>query len=231
MDDHEDPLHFEAQIALLPFYVNGTLGAKEREFLEAALRQSADLRAELEAEQAIATRIKTGGLAMTTSKPDNEGSRLEGLMEKIGSEVPLAAEPLRVSADIPSPEKVRLLMSYLNPTRWHPAIALTLAVAVMAQGAYIGGQSGRIDTLEKQNFELASGPCAQDGKGSIQMEIKEAASWKDVSGLLDAEGLSIVRSGDFGTLTLGSAKKDAELTAQIERLRKSPLIANAEPAA
>ena len=230
MSGNDEPEDIKALAELLPFYANGTLDSSGRNRVELGLQRSAWLRDEFEAEQRLASRIKAEGEKMTQGG-DMSAERLNALMEKIDGEAPgTAPAPQHVAQTPASPSEVRSLMSYLNPKRWHPAMALSLAFAVAVQAAVIGGQSATIASLEKENFELASGP-GQARKGAILLEVKDEALWKDVTALLDVEGLTIVESGGFGALTLASEKKGPELSAQIERLRKSPLIVSAEPAA
>jgi hypothetical protein len=123
-------------------------------------------------------------------------------------------------------------LSFLNPKRWNPALALTLALAVPAQAAVIASQTATIAGLERENFELASGPCAdRDRSGGIVLELKDDAPWKSVAELLDGEALIIVESGAFGLLTVRGEKKGAERADLINELKRSPLVASAEPEA
>lgn len=214
MPDNDD--HAELS-RLLPFYLNDRLPKSEHARLEAALAQSDALRAELDQHRKLMGLVKAGG---------------QQWADRAGCSNP-APEPevLRLTNQPELPQPVAPgLMAYLSPRNWSPAVSLALALAVMAQGAMMLWQGRTIGNLREENYQLASGkdPVAM---GAILIELKDEAKWTDVLSLLEAEGLTIAAGGDFGLLSLASDKKGAELTAQIARLRQSPLIASAEPAA
>lgn len=223
---------------LLPFYVNGTLGSDETAQIDAALATSAVLREELTVIGRLAHGVKTGGRELTHSEEgglERQASRLE----QIGTQ----PAPVYAMTSAPAPlENLGILLAFLHPKRWHPAVALTLAIAVTAQAVLIGNLSGenaqgtsKIAALEKRldevEFQLASGPGGGDvGKASIMVRLKANASWTDFETLLVDEGLTIVGGPSDGTLLLSSDSKGAVLTTQIARLRASALFETADPA-
>lgn len=229
------PTDPDALAKLLPFYVNGTIGPADRAGLETALAGSAALRAALREEEQLQARHREAVEAvLTESEPGFEG-RQAALAEQLQSEAaPVAAAAIPQSTPQSTPQSSSLFASlaFLNPRRWHPAMALCLLVAVPAQAAVIATQTGKIAWLQDENFQLASGPCDdRPPAGAIQLELAETAPWKDVAAMLDDEELSIARSGGLGVLTLKTGREGLQFKALIERLRASPLVASADPAA
>ena len=225
----EDP-EFIRLSQLLPFYVNGTLGADDTAQVDAALATSAALREELAVTGRLAQGVKTGGREMTQSE---EGD-LERQAARLGQ---IGAQPTSAPR-----ESLESLLSFLHPKRWHPAVALTLAIAVTAQAVVIGNLNGenaegtsKIAALEKRldevEFQLASGPGSGDVRNaSIMVQLRANASWAEFETLLADEGLTIIGGPSDSTLMLSSDNKGAALSAQIARLRASVLIEAADPA-
>lgn len=227
---------FEEAAKLLPFYVNGTLGAAASARIDAALATSPELRAEMAQISKLAQVVKTGGIEMTQGADASE-TRLESVIDRLDD----TPSPSLVIASPAQPSALTGFLAFLNPKRWHPAVSLGLAVAVVAQGALvvglrsdkqqsvteIAGLQKRVGDLE---FELASGPGGER-KGDLLISVKPGAPWAAVEALLGKEGLSIVGGPSDGALTLSSDATGAALGAQIGRLRVSPLIASADKAA
>jgi hypothetical protein len=221
MIERDDYAEFER---LLPFYVNGTIAPDAQVRLEAALAASAPLRAALEEERLIQAQVIAG---VESELAESEaGSEARSAMLHLRLERPTAVTPTPVSGGLAA------ALSFLNPRRWHPAVALSLAAALPLQGWLIAGKNDLIGQLRNENFQLASGPCEDRPlAGAVQLELADGAKWAEVAALLDAEGLSIAKSGDFGVLTVKTGKQGAELAALIVRLKASALVASAEPAA
>lgn len=216
--------------AMLPFYVNGTLKAEDRARVEAGLRTSRELAASLMAERAIDRQVRQGTDAVLAEAEANFGARQADTMT--------AAKPKPTANNTPAPEAapertgLAAALGFLNPRRWSPAVALTLAVAAPLQLAVIMSQTGTIASLEKENFELASGQSgAHDRTQGIIIEIADDTPWSAVVALLDEHGLTIVESGGFGVLTVDSGVKGEERTAIINALRANPIVQSAEPEA
>ncbi|MFM5908208.1 MAG: hypothetical protein ACKOPO_11595 [Novosphingobium sp.] len=211
MADRNEP---DAIAQLLPFYVNGSLPLAERQRIDAALAASPALRAELEEHRRLLALVKSGG-------------------EQWAETEPLGTPPVDLdrSAAAAPRRSLRGLLSVLSPANWSPAITLALALAVVAQAAALLWQNGTIRDLREENYQLASGKDEPRAAAAIVVELKDDAAWSAVSALLTEEGLTVVSSGDFGALMLASDKTGKSLDDQIERLRKSPLVASAEPAA
>lgn len=228
MTQSHDP---EALARLLPFYVNGTLDPADHAALEAGLESSADLREALRAEQQLQARHREGLEAVLSASEPGFESREAALAARLTPPAAAAPTPQPEPAPVQSAGLLASL-AFLNPRRWHPAMALCLLVAVPAQAAVIVSQGGKIALLQDENFQLASGPCDdRPPAGAIQLELAETAPWKDVAAMLDDEELSIARSGGLGVLTVKTGREGLQLKALIERLRASPLVASADPAA
>jgi hypothetical protein len=225
-----DP-EFENLSLLLPFYVNGTLDAAACAKVDAALATSAELREELAEIGRLAQGVKAGGRAF--GHGDAAGAqRVATKLAEVRSPAPIAMPSDRLGG----------MLAFLNPRSWHPAVALSLALAVLAQAAVIANLNGentqrssKIASLEKRlgevEFQLASGPGGGAvQKGSILVQLAPDASWADVETLLANENLEIVGGPSDGALMLSSDAKDAALDLQIKRLKASALIAAADKA-
>ena len=170
--------------------------------IDAVLPESAALREALAHEHDLRSRVRAGSEEMLTESANSFETRTAIVMAQATS--PLTEETSQREQGFPS------ALSFLNPRRWSPAVALTLAIAVPVQAAIIAGQSSSITQLEKENFELASGPCAnRDRSHGIILQLKDNASWTDISKLLDTEALVIVESAAFGVLTVRGEKDGA----------------------
>ena len=128
-------------------------------------------------------------------------------------------------------------MALLTPGRWVPAVALSLALVVGGQGFALS--RSRADNVKfgtqlaemTEKYQSASGPCDDAAKaGRIALELRDGASWAQIAELLDAEQLTIVSSGGFGTLTVASQAKGQALADQIARLRKLAAVTSADAA-
>jgi hypothetical protein len=226
---------FQRLSQLLPFYVNGTLGADECAHIDAALALSPALREELALLGRLAQGVKTGGRDLTQGTTGKLAARLPQLMtQDTSAPSPTKTTDLR--------DGLAGLLLFLHPQRWHPAVALSLALAIAAQAGVIASLNrenkqgaSKIASLEKQvdevEFQLAAGPGGEEARqGNIMVQLSNDASWSDFSALLADEGLTIVGGPSDATLILSSAAKDAALAAQINRLRASALIATADKA-
>ena len=216
---------------LLPFYVNGTLGADDTAKVDAALATSTELRKELAEIGRLAQGVKTGGRDMAQGD-DIRAERVAAKLSQEAAPRPIAAPDAKLSA----------MLAFLHPRSWHPAVALSLALAAVAQAGIIANLNGenserssKIASLEKRlgevEFQLASGPGGEAAQqGSIMVQLAPNASWSAIEALLANEGLVIVGGPSDGSLLLFSKAKDAALDRQIVRLKSSPLIAAVDKA-
>ncbi len=221
---------------LLPFYVNGSIEPAERQRLDLALADSASLRAALEQERRIQAKLVAGVQAELAASEAGAEARNAALHPRLETKREAAPAPTPRPSPTPTPARassgLAAALGFLNPSRWHPAIALSMAAALPLQGVVIAGKNDVIGQLRDENFQLASGPCEdRPVAGGVQLELADGAKWAEVAALLDTEGLAIAKSGDFGVLTVKTGKQGAELAAMIARLKASALVASAEPAA
>lgn len=221
---------------LLPFYVNGTLTPGQRAELDAALAASPALRAELAALTALQQQVREQGAALTSSDDARE-ARLSALVEQLPAQERAAPPPPPRYVPPPAPSRLAAALALLTPGRWVPAVALSLALVVGMQSVALSrsrsdnAQLGTQLAQMTEKYQSASGPCDDAAKaGRIALELRDGATWAQIADLLDAEQLTIVSSGGFGTLTVASQAKDQALTGQIARLRKLAAVASADPA-
>jgi len=219
---------------LLPFYVNGTLPAKDRARVEDALAQDADLRAGLEEVRAMAALVRTGGRNFA---PDAATShRLSGLLARIEAESGTEPAPELDAAVLPfQPRQGVKPRPWFPEAVWKPAFAATLILAIVQAGV-IGYQikttrQGARAGEEQATYETLSGARTVRPAGKIRllMRLMPEARWADVETLLSEHDLTIIDGPHGGVLTLAvetKTEKDAGLAA----LRASPLVAFAGPA-
>lgn len=230
--------------SLLPFYVNGTLSAGERNLVDAALAHSKPLRAALAQTVLLANRVKVdsitfveGGTSLN-SQLANVMSRIDALSVRQLPQSPAARSPAARKAPLMS---LRARLAFLNPNRWHPAVSLGLAIAVLAQGAMLMNAisdqraletsiAARDKQVKDLEFQLASGPGVGTTAGNLVIQLDRDASWSQVEAILVGENLKIVSGPQDGTLTLSSGAQGVALDAMVARLRASPLIASADKA-
>lgn len=221
-------------VGLLPFYVSNRLSAPERRQINSALANSNELRAEYTEQIAIARAVKQQGEMMMAGAKDPK-VRLENVVAKLDAKAP---EPQRPA---PEPAKLRSLLSFLGPAKWHAAVSLSLAVAVAGMGGTLIAQNeagrareAQMAALEKRlsdaEFQLASGPGGAASRGNIMIELRDTAPWANVEDMLSAEGLTIVGGPSDGALTLSSDAKGGALDALTARLKASPLVASVDKA-
>lgn len=212
--------------AMLPEYVNQTLSDADAKRMKKAIENSERLKGLYAEELRMQQRIKQELNNIVDRSKQSEEARLEALMEKIQASKEVTSDSDKIDTQ---QSKLTNALSILNPKRWHPAIALSLAIAIPAQAAIISGQAVTIASLEDENFRLASGPCKEaDTNNAIMLEFSKNANWQDIAQLLDMQKLVIIERGSFGVLSVSSKNEEDALNAQIEELKTSPLIVSAE---
>lgn len=226
------PSDIAALRLLLPFYVNGTLAVGLRTELDAALAGSAELRAELAALKDLRDQVREQGAALTPSDSERD-VRLDAVAVRLPQPPPVQPSP----PPEPLRSRVSAALAMLTPGRWIPAVALSLTLVIGGQSVALSrsradnAQLGTQLAEMTEKYQSASGPCDDAAKaGRIAVELRDGANWGQIVELLDAEQLTIVSSGGFGTLTMASEAKGQALTDQIARLRKAATVASADAA-
>lgn len=123
----EDP-EYQALSQLLPFYVNGTLGAEECARIDAALATSTALREELAALGRLAQGVKTGGREL--AQGDDQRAHRVGLCAVCADQIALML-------------LVLLLIATIAGAQAPAAPQATPDVGTVAVGANAGGGSGQ----------------------------------------------------------------------------------------
>ncbi|MCY7279583.1 MAG: hypothetical protein LH610_01555 [Sphingomonas bacterium] len=210
---------------LLPFYVNGTLGADDRVRVEFALEASVNLRAELEEVQAVAALVHGGGKMIAPNLMPRL-DRAEALLARIAP--PNAATPdaitLRPVLATPSVQKTwqdRLAMLFAK--RWQPALAMCAIAVIVAQGASLYFA----DTHRAESeYTVASGPKAPATRAQIVLQPDPNANWDALSQLISAESLEVTGSiGGMLTLRCQRQCPADDVDSKVAHLRASSLVA------
>lgn len=225
----------DALLAMVPLYVNGTLGAEEKRAFEAALADNSEVNSELD--PALGPELRRA-LDRETALQQRFVAELDAALgpddppadTKMQSLFGGAGQPETAGGGVAG--GVAGALSFLNPANWKPAITFALAAAAVGQAAFIGSQSSKISDLEEENYQLASGQGDCEKDAAIIVEIVDGAPWGEVMALLDAQQMAIAGSGSFGVLQLRHANADtvtdAKTDAVIAALAASPLIISAE---
>lgn len=154
---------------LLPWYVNGTLEAGERQAVEAYLEESAHARDEVELLRQLRQQVKE---QVFENSPGELG------LQRLRREIKQEAEQQKGSADKMT-GKVLTVASFWRPL----AIAACLAIVVQA-GVMVGMNSGLIPT---------GGDVTIAGKAPAVMQVTFApdATEQDIREVLQSAGASI----------------------------------------
>ena len=222
-----DDKNLERLFELLPDYVRGDLPTALRQDFEAALEQSPELQRGLQEEQMIAAEIRAEAASDLEEMKMSTDKRFDELSKRIVAEEAVPDTSRTQSVASSKSASIRSPMSFLNPRNWKPAVALS--VFAMGMSGVAAAQALEIDRLEEENYQLASG-CEDNSEAVAIVEFSEAAAWPEIVALLAEQKLSIIKSGAFGAVELGKSGEGEFGAAQLETLRASPLVANADAA-
>lgn len=234
MAEHDQDGEGDALALLLPFYINGSLSAADRERVEAALAVDAELRAELEALREFAALVRQGGAEMTGAAEAAPQDRLEALLGRIDAEAPAAPVPFseleRRRAQKAESAAVRRRLFPVGEAFWKPAFAAAAAVAVIQFGAFAYLAAGGAGAGSK-GYETLSGSeeATPPRPGAILLRLAPEARIGDIEALLERLDLEIVggpRGGTFQVASPGGSAPDQA----VRELRASPLVSFAGPA-
>lgn len=208
---------------LLPYYVNGTLEEAQRQQVDGALAFSPELRALLAEEERLASAIRDDTEDRLQAGEGAEGGAMSQMMAGLPGQEPVTPAS---SANTGGLEGA---LAFLSPQRWNPTVLL--GAGALGLAGFSGWQATLINDLERENYELLEGRQAASPAPDILAEFAGEAEWSAIQALLEQEGLAIVSSGGFGLFGLQSGADGETLAAQLERLRASPLVLTADPAA
>ena len=219
----------EHLLEMVPFYVNETLAGADKQAFEDSLQSSPKLRDEVASERALQQQFNAAMVAELGPQngPPIDLDKPQGLMNRPTGD--------GASSNFDAkPNSLMSAMSFLNPLNWKPAVTLALAAAAVGQAAFIGSQADTINTqgtqiasLEKRNFELASGKGDCGGDATIILEPAGNAAWSDLNDLISEEGLTITGGGFGGPLMLKHDEGSDNLEEILGRLNASPLVGSA----
>jgi hypothetical protein len=215
------PDHIADLILQLPFYVNGTLPDTDRATIEAALGNSAELRAELDEIRALSSLVTRQGEAMSVAM-EADVSRLDAILQKIdtATSVPQSQPHFR---PIIQERRTPFWHSIFQP-RWQPALAAGALAIIATQAGWIIHWANKPTAGD---FTVLSGPGdALPRDGAILIRLNPDATWSAVEALLSRHGLKIIGGPDDLTITVTpSGKHDARNIEMIlEQLRASPEV-------
>jgi anti-sigma-K factor RskA len=160
--------------ALLPWYVNGTLGAEERRMVETALAENDGLRQELDRLQRLS--LLVADEAVPAPEPAADGfARLRRKM--------LASAPARPAGRTGWAESAHGFFAFA----FRPAVLAGLAVIVVIEGAAI---VSLVPSAQPHRFVTASGPA--DGARAV-VKFKPETTLSEIQSILQAEQATIVR--------------------------------------
>jgi hypothetical protein len=224
---------------LLPWFVNATLSAADRDRVEAHLADCALCRAELAAEHRIRTLLRQPEAVQAVPQLG-----LRKLLARIDEERPLADGQRTVTDDVPvhaahvapaAPTRTRRLR---RP--WHTALTPWLAAAVIVEAlglGVLGVQSAQQrNGLESASYRTmtATAASAVDGPG-FRVVFTPGMTLIELRDVLRAQRLTVVagpsEAGVF-TLRLAGGATDADASADaLATLRADPRVRFAEPVA
>lgn len=214
------PLPDDSNALLLPFYVNGTLGADERAALERALAQSPDLRAELAETEAIAAMVRAGGAGLSVG-PASGRDRLENLLGAIRSIQRRKVQPIAGRHGLASLH-ARRSPSARSPARWAMPIAASLALALVGFAAIL-----TMRDPGEATYRTASGTdtgSSAAGEAMLYIRLNPEARWADVEALLDRRQLSIISGPRDGVLTVRLDDPAGNIEKVRVELAASPMV-------
>ena len=207
--------------AMLPFYLNGTLSAEDREEFEAALAADPELRIELEREREAARLVRDHGGALAPSSDEEAPERLAALMTKIDAE----AGPAEAGEGVVLPFRPRAGGRRFEPAAfWRPAFAAAMVVIVIQAGVLIHGM-----TPNNQYRGMSGSPATSAAPGArLLVRLAPDAKWSEIEALFSAQGLTVVGGPKDSALDVAVPAGDKADDAA-RRLRASKLVAFVAP--
>lgn len=211
MTDNDSRRRFEE---LLPWHVNGTLAAAEREWVERYLREHPEAHAELRCEEGLRTYMRQD------TPPPTPDAGLERFMARIHAEAGARARPAAAARPPGLADRVRAFLASWNLT---PALAVA-ATVVVAQTAIIGGLLSTQGLDEPEFSTVRSLPPGQVVSGPVlQLSFRPDTSEAELRALIVGIGGTLVGGpGQLGNyLVAVPAGREDEVA---QRLAGNPLV-------
>lgn len=180
---------------LLPWYVNGRIGAEDRAWVEAQLTAHPDWRAELQWHESLRAKVQADAA---------------GLRDDVGLERALA----RIRAERPGPSPWQRLASWLLPVVQRPAFAMAAFALVLVQGGVISHLLGQ--RQDEAAAIRSSRAVAVDQRPMLKLNFTPEARESDIRMLLvRMQGRLVGGPGQLGDYYVAvPAGREAELAAQ-----------------
>ncbi len=228
---------------LLPAYVNGSLGVSERQWVKAALAQSAQARAALAWHEALAEKV----IDDVESAPADIGwaalhAKVRASSRAVQSEVQATSSLGRRLAQ--AGRGLWQSLEALLPHRWMPAPAMSAVcaglLAVVVAQAWWGHE-----TQESQDFSQVRGDATTSAAGGVlagsskfvRLNFKDSVSERDMRLLLVRTGSVIVSGpGQLGDYTvavpagdIGNVLREFQDSLLTESVREVPAPSVLDP--
>lgn len=222
MRREDDPMNTSTQLHrqiwdLIPWIVNGSASATERQAVEDHLRQCADCRDEY----AFQSRLHAGIATETMDVPDAGGAQAQAGLRRLLARIDLENDAARSGrVDSGEPRKRRLLDRMLIAAVLVQGIGLALLVPLLLQR---GDTSARYQTLTSAPVHAS--------QAVIRLVPAPTLTLAELQAMLAAEELRIVESNTGGSIYGLAFDSDttADTARAVERLRRYPGILLAEP--
>lgn len=194
------PLNEQELEALLPWYLNGTLGADEQQQVDHWLQSSEQAREALAQLQLIQQQVQ---------EQDSVTAPVDMGWQRFKQQLPVASQP--------APEQS-------SPFNWQRLMATAAAVVIAVQFALL------INLEQPQNGRVLSGDNGTVTSPAAGVIVKvmpaDSANWQDLQGLLAQADASIIGGPSaMGLLTL-QLNDSQPVDARIELLQSSALISH-----
>ena len=185
---------------LLPWYVNGRIGAEDRAWMDAQLAQQPQLQAQLQWHQNLRTELH---------------AQAGALQDDLGLEKALA----RIRSQRPS--LLQRLSTWLVPLTQRPAFALVALVAVVSQGGVIAHLLGERDPAD--SAVRSQGAVVVDDRPLLKLNFAPDAKEADIRMLLvSVQGRLVGGPGQLGDYYV--AVPSGREAALAEQARAHPIV-------
>lgn len=224
------------QTLLIPWYVNGTLGASQRSILERHLEECAVCRADLSLEREVHASmavvpsieyIPAASLKRLSARLDDAMDRPGRIGASAGVDGPGHADGLDdigASGDI----DVQTTHRGIWARRWSGAIAASVAIVVVALGLVVGDRGDSNDRMGSASYHTVTNARPTVRGEVIRAVFAPGITLVDLQSLLDEAQLRIVDGPtEAGVYSLASTTS-RPVKASLQVLRQHPAVRFAE---